>query len=138
MNCADCGGETAITGMYDGIKVFCTKCSEEYRLTDQRKRGGEMKKVFIGQNDVAFLLRVLCNKEGISIVNGIEGDIEILGRIIKNVENAVDIHVNNELDEHKKGLVTGLQDLFDAKSLDSGQADTILDTIMLLGGNANW
>ena len=55
-----------------------------------------------------------------------------------NLENAVDIHANNELDEHKKGLVTGLQDLFDAKSLDSGQADTILDTIMLLGGNANW
>ena len=138
MNCADCGGETAITGMYDGIKVFCTKCSEEYRLTEQRKRGGEMKKVFIGQNDVALLSKILVNKLSIATIYGNVEEIASINRVLHNLENAVDIHANNELDEHKKGLVTGLQDLFDAKSLDSGQTDTILDTIMLLGGNANW
>ena len=97
-----------------------------------------MKKVFIGQNDVALLSKILVNKLSIATIYGNVEEIASINRVMHNLENAVDIHANNELDEHKKGLVTGLQDLFDAKSLDSGQADTILDTIMLLGGNANW
>ena len=97
-----------------------------------------MKKVFIGQNDIALLSKILVNKLSIATIYGNVEEIASINRVMHNLENAVDIHVNNELDEHKKGLVTGLQDLFDVKSLDSGQADTILDTIMLLGGNANW
>ena len=97
-----------------------------------------MKKVFIGQNDVALLSKILVNKLSIATIYGNVEEIASINRVLHNLENAVDIHANNELDEPKKGLVTGLQDLFDVKSLDSGQADTILDTIMLLGGNANW
>ncbi len=85
-----------------------------------------MKKVFIGQNDVALLSKILVNKLSIATIYGNVEEIASINRVLHNLENAVDIHANNELDEHKKGACYRLAGSIDAKSLDSGQTDTIL------------